>query len=400
MTHPGHIVSSSEFSGANDSREGFILAAAAFGLLVVVVLITGGFFIAQQEFQVGVANENASEAFYLTEQSISEFVGSQWNLRTYGSMDTWTPVTVVDTIGDAELSVEITRMADRTYYLDATGTTINRGLYSGSSRRMGMVMKLFSPELEPPAALTTRGKTVIQGTAEVHGEDYNPSDWSGLCTEFGDTDKPGILTNDTSLVSLGSKEANYTGDPALEEDPSIADSTFTQFGELDWADLIAMANKTIGNGGTTVISQAEPVLNADGTCDRSALLNWGDPENPTAPCGEYFPTVYVDGSVQIQSGGSGQGVLLVEGKLDLRGGFIWYGIIIVQGTFETQGAGNRVYGGVLASNADFDSQSLVGGSVVTNSTCAASRAVLFNSALTRLRPLAARSWVDLSGVEN
>ena len=63
---------------------------------------------------------------------------------------------------------------------------------------------------------------------------------------------------------------------------------------------------------------------------------------------------------------------------------------------ETQGSGNRVWGGVMAGNADFDTQALTGGSVVTNSTCAVRRAIKENSSLTRVRPLAARSWVDLS----
>ena len=94
----------------------------------------------------------------------------------------------------------------------------------------------------------------------------------------------------------------------------------------------------------------------------------------------------------------GQGVLLVDGDLDLRGDFAFYGIIIVQGRMRTQGQGNRVYGGVLAGNADFDTQAITGGSVVTTSTCAVSRAVSESASLTRARPLHARSWVDLSAI--
>ena len=86
-----------------------------------------------------------------------------------------------------------------------------------------------------------------------------------------------------------------------------------------------------------------------------------------------------------------------ETGLDLRGNFVFHGIVIVQGSVATQSSGNRIYGGVMASNASFDAQALVGGSVVTNSTCAVSRAIL-NSAATRVRPLAARSWVDLSAL--
>ena len=119
--------------------------------------------------------------------------------------------------------------------------------------------------------------------------------------------------------------------------------------------------------------------------------NWGNPENPGAACFEWFPLIHITGDANVQSGGVGQGILLVDGDLELRGFFVFYGIIIVQGSVNTQGSGNRVYGGVMASNADLESQSFVGGSVVTNSTCAVSRALLKNPNLTRVRPLASRT---------
>ena len=87
----------------------------------------------------------------------------------------------------------------------------------------------------------------------------------------------------------------------------------------------------------------------------------------------------------------------LEGDLDLRGGFVFHGIVIVQGDLDTQGAGNRISGGVMASNADFDSQSMMGSSVVQYSSCALDQ-VLLNSNLTRVRPIASRSWIDLSAV--
>lgn len=94
----------------------------------------------------------------------------------------------------------------------------------------------------------------------------------------------------------------------------------------------------------------------------------------------------------------GRVVLLVDGDLDLRGNFIFYGVVIVQGEFETQGNGNRVYGGVIAGNEDFEEQALAGGSIIQHSGCAVSRAVSNNSSLVRVRPLVERSWVDLSSV--
>ena len=185
-----------------------------------------------------------------------------------------------------------------------------------------------------------------------------------------------------------------SGSPAVQQDAGIDDATFTQFGEMNWAELVAMADKTVAGG---TINNTLPVVTG-GVCNRMVSTNWGDPDNPAAPCGEYFPIIHVTGDLTIQSGGVGQGVLLVEGSLDLRGGFTFHGIIIVQNSFETQGNGNRVLGGVMAGNADFSDQTLVGGSVVQNSTCAVKRALINNEALYRPRQLPQRGWVDLSAI--
>jgi len=41
---------------------------------------------------------------------------------------------------------------------------------------------------------------------------------------------------------------------------------------------------------------------------------------------------------------------------------------------------------------------VLGDALVSYSSCAVARAVLGNSALTKVRPLAQRSWVDMSSV--
>jgi hypothetical protein len=139
-----------------------------------------------------------------------------------------------------------------------------------------------------------------------------------------------------------------------------------------------------------------------GNCNYADNLNWGDPLNPSSACGGYFPIIYVNATMRVQSGGTsvGQGILLVEGDLDLRGAFVFHGIIIVQGRFQTQGSGHRIMGGVLARNADLDRETLTGGSIVQRSSCAVTQALLNNPNLTRMRPLASRSWVDLSNLSN
>ena len=377
-------------------RRGFALPVAVFALVIVGVIMTSGVFIARQEGRIGVASEHAGLAFYLTEQGLVELMDN-WNVDRFGALPSWGDTTVTeDYPGVGSVTTRITRMTDYLYFVDAAGTVTRGGaMLSGASRRVGVTIRRVTADMAPPAALTTRGPTQLTGTAEVHGEDEMPAGWGGVCPG-GLEDKPGILTDDTSQIStLGA--AQITGDPEVAEDTSIADSTFTQFGDLEWDELTAMADIVLSGGSITTMAP-DSTIGGDCRTGQAFPSNWGNPENPGAACFEWFPLIHTTGDANVQSGGVGQGILLVDGDLELRGFFVFYGIIIVQGSVNTQGSGNRVYGGVMASNADLESQSFVGGSVVTNSTCAVSRALLKNPNLTRVRPLASRSWVDLSAI--
>ncbi len=83
------------------------------------------------------------------------------------------------------------------------------------------------------------------------------------------------------------------------------------------------------SGGT--VKNTAPDSTAAGVCrpGRAFASNWGNPENPGAACFDRFPIIHITGSAAIQSGGVGQGVLLVNGDLNLQGDFAFYGIIIV-----------------------------------------------------------------------
>jgi hypothetical protein len=376
-------------------RCGFALPVAVFALVIVGIITTGGFFMARQEGRIGTASEQAGMAFYLTEQGLVD-VMDNWDPELFSALPTWGDTTFTQAYSGVGLvTARVTRLTDLLYFVDVDGTVTRGGaMLSGASRRVGVTVRLVSADIAPPAALTTRGPTSLSGTAEVHGEDEVPAGWGGVCFGMTQEDKPGILTDDASQITIVGVAPDITGDPPVAEDTSIADSTFTEFGDLDWDALTDMATFRLSGGNLTTM---EPDSTADGRCLVSPS-NWGNPENPGAACSDWFPVIHVTGNARVQSGGVGQGVLLVDGDLDLRGNFVFYGIIIVQGSLDTQGSGNRIYGGVMASNADFESQSVTGGSVVTNSTCAVSRAILNNSGLTRVRPLAARSWVDLSAI--
>lgn len=381
----------------DSERTGFALPVAVFALVIIGIVMTGGFFMVQQERRIGVAQEQAALAFLLTDQGLVD-VMAEWSPSVYSAMEDWADTTLTFNYGEmGEVSTEVTKMSDYMYFLDATGTVTQGGFrYSGASRRLGVTVRLEVVDFDPPAALTTRGPTTVGGSAEVNGADTNPSDWGSTCDGTPLEDKPGIVSDDSTLVDLVGG-GTVSGDPAIVQDTTISSETFTQFGDHSWDYLVSRADHFLSGGTFTGI---EPDFTG-GVCNSGAAYpdNWGNPTGgPGALCSDYFPIIHISGNARIQSGGSGQGILLVEGNLDLRGNFVFYGIIVVQGSFNTQGSGNRVYGAVMAGNATFDDAALMGRSIVMNSTCVVTQAVLNNSSIARARPVTSRRWVDLSAV--
>ena len=186
-------------------------------------------------------------AFYMTEQGLVDLMGG-WNATLFGALPFWGDTTVTEYYpGVGSVTTRITRMTDYLYFVDADGTVTRGGaMLSGASRRVGVTVRLVTADIAPAAALTTRGPTALRGTAEVHGEDEVPPGWGGFCTGSLEN-KPGILTDNASQVTT-TGAAEITGYPAVQEDTYIDDETFTQFGDLTWAELTAMANIRLSGG--------------------------------------------------------------------------------------------------------------------------------------------------------
>ncbi|MEZ4415568.1 MAG: hypothetical protein R3E10_07415 [Gemmatimonadota bacterium] len=374
-------------------ERGFVLPAALLAVVVLTIVTTAGFFAVQQESQIGASAERSTKAFYLAEQGIVDVLGS-WNNAQYAAMPQWGTRQSTDTTAMGIWTVTVTKGNDQIYYLDATGTLTEGGLlYQGSSRRVGLAARMTLPDFDPRAAITTTVNVSVRGRAEVHGEDHVPPGWGGVCTGPL-SDRAGVLMQDTSTMGNAGK-SKVTGNPPVQEDAGIGSQTFNQFGDMDWAELVSLASKVYAGGS---LNQFFPQLDVNGNCDFGDMQNWGDPENPAAPCGNYFPVIYMAGSANLQSGSRGQGILLVDGDLAVRGDFLFHGLVIVHGQYDSQGSGNRVYGAVMASNVDLDQQNAVGQSVVDFSSCAIERAILNASELNRARPLWERGWVDLSSL--
>jgi len=378
------------------SRSGFALPAAIFALVILSVLATGGFYLARQEGRIGMASERARSAFYAAEFGASHLM-SNWDNDTFGALDNWESASVSQGSGDLAWTVDVTRMSNRLYFLLATGGTTQGAENLGAANRvLGIVAKKYSIDVDPPAAFTARDQVRFVGKATVHGIDNHPPGWGTACTN-GLTNKAGMLSDDTTKVDYKAQNFDVTGVPPILEDAQLINDVFQLFGDLEWEELTSMATLTMGPRNFNSIG---PTTTADGLCDYSNPENWGDPINPSGPCGNYFPMIHVKGPgiSKINGGGVGQGILLVDGDLWAGGNFTFYGLVIVKGMFETGGSDNRVYGAVMAANAQLEEQSLTGGSLVQYSSCALNRAVDMNPDLNWVRPIERRGWVDLSSV--
>lgn len=383
------------------NRGGFALPAVIGALVIIGILVTAGFYMARQELRIGVASNHANMAVNIAQAGANE-VMANWNGYQLGNIAAWDDTTLTGTAAGGNWSVKIMNNNNFNYFLTATGNVTEGGaMWAGASRVIGIAAKILFANINPPAALTTRGQVTVAGTSDVIGTNYTPPTWSPYCTGLATNDTTGVLLDDVTGGNPSTKGGGaIVGNPPFTEDSTIVDSTFTNFGDMNWAELTQFAQiegKEITSLGVT-INNTSPVVTS-GRCDTAVLTNWGD-SVPTAPCGSYFPLIYHAGDVAIQSNGFGQGILLVEGDLQLRGGYTFFGIIIVQGTFSTGSGSNRVFGAVLASNAADLNQSFLGTGVIQYSRCAVTRSVLNNASLSRARPLDARSWVDLTGATN
>lgn len=391
-------------SPSSRSAAGFALPVAIFALVVVGVLVTGGFFLAQQETRIGMASKNATQAVYVAEEGLSQVV-LNWSANGYHQMATWSPATESGSVDGGTWTAEILRTSPEMFFVRSTGTVTDGGaMYSGASRQVGQVLRIVIPDIVPPAALATVDTLNVGGNATIQGTDTDPVAWGGTCSG-GTEDKPGILTNDSTAIDESGGALTVDGDPPISEDATMTSDSLLSFGDLTFAELASMADQTYP--GSPSLTQFEPdsMETSAGSgvweCDpdpASGEDNWGDPLNSGTACFDYFPIIYAPENLSINASDSGQGILLVENDLNIAGGFEFYGIVIVQGSFTTSGTGGHVNGGVIAANANLDPTVVTGNAVVTNSSCAATRAIQNNTAFTQPNPLSQRSWVDMTSL--
>lgn len=370
---------------------GFALAGAVFALVVIAVLVTGGFFVARQESSIGKNSATYERAFQSAEAGLNEALArwqdsiSEWNGMTAGQERSFSG-SLASTGGS--YTGRIRRLSDELFLVRVTG----RDPTGSSERTLASMLRLQKIDMTFRASLTTRGDLRIGGSSYITGTDTDPLGWTGCDTTSDQL--AGVLARDTSQITYsGCNNANcIEGDPKIQEDPTITDSTFFAFGDTDWNELISMATKTYGAGSLNLNNSVVPVGTAT-SCNRAVLDNWGEPLRPpsVAGCVNYFPIIYVPGDLKV-TGGRGQGILLVGGNLEVQGGFEFYGPVIVRGALSTAGTGGHFNGGVMAANVNLELSTVLGDALITYSSCAVERALTGNAPG---RLLNSRSWAEL-----
>jgi hypothetical protein len=374
-------------------ESGFALAGAVFALVVIAVLVTGAFFVARQESNIGKNSATYERAFQAAEAGLGAAVANwqqrmdQYNIMTVGDS---TSVSGTLPSNGGSYAGYIRRLSTELFLIRVTGTDPT----GSSSRTLASMTRLQYIDMDFRAGLTTRGSLRVGGASFIDGRDATVSGWG--CPTTGLDTMPGVLTRDsTSITTSGCNNYNcIAGDPKIEQDGTINDSTFFQYGDLDWDALTAMATK-IYNGNTGPLNGVAPIGSST-TCTTSTTSsndNWGEPSRPAtvAGCVNYFPIIYVSGNLKV-TGGRGQGILLVEGDLSVQGGFEFYGPVIVRGKLETQGTGGHFNGGVMAANVDLESSEVLGNALITYSSCAITRALSMNSPG---RLIGSRGWMEI-----
>jgi hypothetical protein len=389
------------------ARRGSALPLALVMLVVLSTLAAGAFTASQQSMRGGRNALVEQRALAVAEFGLNQRMArwlprlnlppGQGGLAT-GAVD---DSSVFVASGDTA-RVRITRLNAMQYLIESVGRASIPNPQLTSVRSVSVVARLAYPTIVPKGAVTSGGSVVISGTSSVDGRDTVPTGWTAAeCAGLRGANVPAVVipTNgggsNYSVRTAGSG-AILSGSNDWVRDIAARDSnTYVRYGSESWNSL---ASNAIRLPAGTYGSDIQPTEN-DGTCWTSnpGVMNWGEPfrgAGSIASCQQYFPIVYVDGTLTLNGRGRGQGILLVNGDLRITGTFDWVGLVIVRDDINKGTGTATITGSLLARNAVLgDSASVwAGNQDVAYSKCAVESALRGSAILVRTRE---RAWTQL-----
>ncbi len=405
------------------NRDGFVLPVVLFTMAILGLLAVAALSTATDEQRSSRALRESGIALYVAEAGAHAIRGTQIDTSGTTLLDslaaTLAPGDSVDLGWKSLPSGAIYRPV--LHRIDNGGQSLYRLTVLGRGEGLWGGRRLISLTLtSPPSFVELDGAFVFGGNASVgkgggfnggppvtvDGNDNVPPGWAGVCDPPGPA-MPGLVVPDITAVSF-SDSPTVMGDPPTVEAPFDVAAFDAQFDAL-----VAMATIVFGPGQLGDAYQIQPVENPPGVCDTSVNTNWGAPEDPTHPCFDYFPIIYIPNGINFktQPDHAGQGILLMDGDAQLENGFSWYGLIMAKSSIQVeqgQAAGGcepaNVYGGLYTRN-DGSNVKLHGpehfpGSITCNGTEAGSSLFYSSCAMQRIADAAlvgASSNLELIG---
>lgn len=243
--------------------------------------------------------------------------------------------------------------------------------------RLGRVLQTRVPEIAVSAALSIGGAAVLGPGSVISGGDSTPT---------GRADCPGP---DSAVAGVAAGAASLLPGSAVDGAPPviIRPSTGPALapGDSETFERLARQATILLPGGTFSTFPAT----VGTACNMQAPMNWGQPSDPSSPCGEYRPAIRVSGDVSLVLG-EGQGTLLVDGDLHVLGSYRFDGIVLVRGTLEVS-AGAAFTGFVAAGAVGAPARPAIG-LELRYSKCIYYKVLLSSAWPT---PLRSRGWKQL-----
>ena len=395
------------FGPASGNEAGFALPAVL--LLMTVLSTVSVFFLLTSSNQQRAARamRESARSFYATEAGLNMVV-AEWDSLRYDTLMT-TPGDTLD-LASKTLENGATYLAQLQRIDDGSddqlfSVAVQGRTSAGANSLVGSILRWKNAvAADDFISSAVRGGAPgnsirLRENERMSGRDTVPPIWAADCPGPLQ-DKPGIVWGDTAWnpwptipgdvrIDNPGPTTGLFGSPPLVEDPTIDATNIFQFGDMDYQDLVDLADITIADTVFAFTTDVGPVESPPGTCDTSVITNWGAPEDPFHPCYDYFPIIHVTGTLMCDAGCVGQGILLVDGEVRLHGSTSFYGLVITNRVRFRDDA--KVLGGLIA-NGDWDSRH---NSLVQYSSCAVNRALDGAVGMSAEKELVPGTWTEL-----
>jgi len=357
-------------------REASALLAVIVALVLIEALVAGTLIIVTYELAAARAYRSSVHARLAAESALAATVHA-WPLADAAALPMLGRLRVApDSVvlpGTSRFDAELERIDAETYLLRGNGTAAEPDTAFAVAAALLRTLDRSPLRALVGAALTAVGAVSVEAGAALHGEAAPPVSLD--CVQgFPDADRPigaapaAIVADADALVVAA--DADIRG--ATITTPSAAEDPFSVLRTGLGPDLAIRADR-VEDGAVIAFPSATGT-----SCDRDADGNWGDPEQPVAPCGRYAPLIFAPGDLTLAAG-AGQGILIIAGDLTIMPAARFAGVVIVAGALDLQ-AGATLEGGVRLASASGVSR--IAGAIEYDG-CSIARALALAPALAR-----------------